>query len=424
MIVQTWKKRGYLLLIIVAASAGLLFFKCYRSPSDSFSRTAFVSVAEARALPEKKALPSMRRILGAQVSLFWSRDYEAVENRILDLKAAGVNTLIVRAFQNPGDRLYRFARPQRKTGVYFQTSHAPVVDPILAKIVSIGHRHALKVFAWMETRNMPLDLPHPNASRARRYCFETRSLEPIRMWSIFDVTVEKRLICLYEDVVRSGIDGILIQDDLIMYQYEDFSSKAVALFEKETGRGLDPEELYVDVFVNEKGRSLVSRYSDTFWIWARWKNRKLLDLARKLIRAAKATNPEIEIAMNFLYESVSDPKNALAWLSQSLPEATKLPIDFYAIMAYHRQIKKELQLSEAAVYDKISTMTATLLDQMDDPYKILMKVQMSDWDTREEIPPLEAHEIFQRIDNQGRVSLAFFPCSPQTPLQVIGHHFQ
>jgi biofilm PGA synthesis lipoprotein PgaB len=287
----------------------------------------------------------------------------------------------------------------------------------------MGHRHGLKVFAWMETRNTPLFVPDPQASKARAYSFETGSLEPMPMWSIFDEAVEKGLIGLYEDVARTGIDGILIQDDLVMYQYEDFSAKTAALFEKETGRELDPEALYQDVFQDAQGRWLVATYSDTFWVWARWKNRKLLNLAHKLIQAARHVNPEIQVAMNFMYESVTDPKNALAWLSQSLAEATKLPVDYYAIMAYHRQIEKELELSKAATYDMISSMTATLLKQMDDPHKVVMKVQMCDWETFREIPSREADEVFQRINGQGSVSLAFMPYSPKTPLHIISRHF-
>ena len=374
--------------------------------------------------PQKMNTVSTRRMLAAQVLVFRSRDYAQVEQCMVDLKNAGVNTLIVRAFQNRGDGVYRFSRPQCKTGVYFETSHAPVVDPVLPRIVSIGHRHGLKVFAWMETRKMPLHLADAEPFAALGYCFETRSFKPIRGWSIFDETVEKSLIGLYEDVVGSGVDGILIQDDLVMHQYEDFSPKAVALFSKETGRVLDPQTLYHGVFQDEEGRWLVSRYSDTFWLWARWKNQKLLNLASKLIQVAKGANPEIEVAMNFMYESVTDPNNALAWLSQSLDEAMKLPVDFYAIMAYHRQMKKELQLSEGDAYNKISTMTATLLNAIDDPHKILMKVQMSDWDTRKEIPVDEANQVFRRINNQGQVSLAFIPYSSKVPLQVIRHYFQ
>ena len=131
----------------------------------------------------------------------------------------------------------------------------------------------------------------------------------------------------------------------------------------------------------------------------------------------------MEVAMNFMYESVTAPQNAMAWMSQSLAEAAKLPIDYYAIMAYHRQIKKELQLSEDAAYEKISKMTQRLLELVDDPHKILMKVQMTDWKTRKQIPSYEADKVFEKINGHGQVSLAFIPYSSSTPLDVIGYHF-
>lgn len=418
------KKWLYVLAVLLVVPAGFCLREIYFGDRSMSTRCAAASIAEARTYPAKKELPSTRRILGAQVLVFESRDFQETEKNFVNLKKAGVNTVIVRAFQNHGDRAHYFARPRKNAGVYFETSHAPVVDPVLTKIVSIGHHHGIKVFAWMETRKMPLYLPDPEASRALAYCFETQTLEPIAMWSIFDESVEKKLIGIYKDVVSSGVDGILIQDDLIMYQYEDFSSKAVSLFERQTGKALNPRTLYGNVFMDAEGRWCVSRYSDTFWVWACWKNQKLLDLARKLIQSAKAVNPEIEVAMNFMYESVTDPKNALAWLSQSLAEATKLPIDYYAIMAYHRQMKKELHLSEEGAYDKISNMTATLLGLVDDPYKIMMKVQLTDWETRKQIPPYEANQVFKRINSQGKVSLAFIPYSPPIPLHVIRNYFR
>ena len=393
---------------------------------DYFSRPAAhaASVAEAMISPEKRDLPTTRRLLGAQVLVFRSKDYQELERSMMDLKKAGVNTIIVRAFQNPGDRVYRFAKSKSPVGAYFQTTHAPVVDAVLQRIVSIGHRWGLKVFAWMETRKMPLSLPDLEGSKALSYSFKSASLEVLPMWSIFDESVEASLMGLYRDVAMTGVDGILFQDDLIMYRQEDLSAKAVAAFERDTGKTLDPTELFQSVFRDEDGRWCVSRYSDTFWLWACWKNQKLLGLARKLIQSAKAVNPKIEIAMNFMYESVTDPQNALAWMSQSLAEATKLPIDYYAIMAYHRQMKKELQLSEEGAYDKISNMTASLLTLVDDPHKILMKVQMRDWKTRKKIPPYEANKVFETINGQGKVSLAFIPYSPSTPLNIIGYHFQ
>ncbi len=410
-------------LILTAVFLSTFLFVSHLEVSKIPPTDTPISVAEARPYARGMPLPGIRRILGAQILVFRSTDYAQVESSIKDLATAGVNTLIVRAFQNRGDRIYRFARPRCRVGVYFKTTHAPVVDPVLSRIVSLAHQHGLRVFAWMETRKMPLHFPDPEASRAISYRFETKSYGSIPQWSIFDKAVEKRLIGLYHDVAMSGVDGILIQDDLVMRQNEDFSSKAVTLFEKETGKRLSPKILYSKVFQDSAGHWCVPNYSDTFWQWACWKNQKLLDLARKLILSAKGVNPEIEIAMNFMYESVTNPKNALAWLSQSLAEATKLPIDYYAIMAYHRQMREELQLSEEATYNKIAHMTAIMLKLVDNPNKVLMKVQMADWKTRKQISPYEANQVFNKINSQGRVSLAFIPYSPTFPLNVIGHHF-
>jgi hypothetical protein len=365
----------------------------------------------------------LRRLLAAQVLLFNCRSYEEVEGCIMGLSDAGVNTVIVRCFQNKGDSLYGFARPRCQVGVYFDTEHAPVVDPLLEKIVAIGHRHGLRVFAWMETRKMPLGLPDPEDSKALRYNFERRTMEPISMWSIFDGRVAERLVGLYRDVVRTGVDGVLFQDDLIMYQYEDFSPRAVTVFEQEVGEVLSPRALYRTVFKNSSGRWCVREYSDTFWTWSRWKNQKLLELARRLIRSARGVNPRLQFALNFMYESVTHPKKAMAWLSQNIEESKRFPIDFYAIMAYHRQIKKELCLSEEVVYEKIATMTANLLKRIDEPHKILMKIQIWDWDTRKHIPSYEVDEVLRRINSQGRVSLAFVPYSTKLPFDVIGRHF-
>ncbi len=366
----------------------------------------------------------MRRLLAAQVLVFDCRNYKEVEEFIIDLQRTGVNTLIVRAFQNRGDRLYGFARPRQQVGVYFETKHAPVVDPLLARIVSIGHRHGLRVFAWMETRNMPLSLSDPEDSRALQYDFETKALRPLSMWSIFDGPVVKRLVALYRDVVRTGVDGILFQDDLVMYQYEDFSPRAVALFEQETGEFLRPSTLYRTVLKDSKGRWHVREYSNTFWTWSHWKNQKLLELAHSLILAGREVNPRVQFAMNFMYESVTQPKYALAWLSQSIVKSKKFPIDIFAIMAYHRQIKKELRLSDGEVYEKIAGMTSSLLKLIDDPNKIMMKIQIRDWDTRKEIPSFEVDEVLRRINSQGRVSLAFVPYSAKLSLNVIGRRFQ
>ena len=412
-----------LIILMVGSIALLLGLRC-RDVSAFFQGQAEATVSSVGHLNEKRLRPISQRLLGAQVLTLNCKNYGEVEQSIVDLRKAGVNTLIVRVFQNRGDTFHHFAQPRCQEGVYFETEHAEVVDPMLTRLVSIAHRHGLKVFAWMESRKMPLRLNNPGKARAVRYDFAKRTFELVPMWSIFSEVVQRSLMALYQDVARTGIDGILVQDDLVMYQYEDFYPGAVSLFERETGKVLSPKTLYLSVFKSPKGRWFVRNYSYTFWRWSRWKNQKLLDLARNLIRATREVNPSIKFALNFMYESVTDKDNALAWLSQDLEAAMRLPLDFYAIMAYHRQIKKELNLSDEETYEKIASMTAKLLRVIDDPSKILMKIQVRDWDTRKQIPSFEINEILRRIDSQSEISLAFVPYSGRHSLEVISRYFR
>ena len=405
-------------------SIALLLGSGYRDVFAFFRGQAEASVSRVEHLNENKSWPPSERLLGAQVLTLNCKDYDEVEQSIINLREAGVNTLIVRSFQNPGDALHRFAQPRCRVGVYFETEHAEVVDPVLTRLVSIAHRHDIRVFAWMETRKMPLKLTNPEKARAVRYDFANKTFRPLPMWSIFAEEVQGNLLALYKDVARTGIDGILVQDDLIMHQYEDFSPGAVSLFKGETGRVLSPKTLYLSIFKSPRGSWFVRNYSYTFWKWSRWKNQKLLDLAHNLIRATREVNPNIKFALNFMYESVTDQDNALAWLSQDLEAAMRLPLDFYAIMAYHRQMKKELHLSDEETYEKIASMTATLLRLIDDPSKILMKIQVQDWETRKHIPSFEIDEVLRRIDSQSKISLAFVPYSGSHSLEVISRYFR
>ena len=83
--------------------------------------------------PGKEDKKVKRRIC-AQIFFFDGKSLDQVEKKIKTLKDSGVDTLILRVFQNKGDRMYKFATPRREEGVYFKTDHAPVVDDLLGKM--------------------------------------------------------------------------------------------------------------------------------------------------------------------------------------------------------------------------------------------------------------------------------------------------
>ena len=103
---------------------------------------------------EKKFLPEVKkakRRICAQVSYFEGKSLEEVEKRVKDLKDAGGDRIILRVFQNKGDRKYKFVTAHHEEGVYFKTEYAPVVDDILGKVSEIVHQNGLELFAWMTT---------------------------------------------------------------------------------------------------------------------------------------------------------------------------------------------------------------------------------------------------------------------------------
>src|SRR4030043_1233990 len=249
---------------------------------------------------EKKA----KRRICVQASYLEGKTLEEVEKRMKELKNAGVDTVILRVFQNRGDRTYPFAAGKREEGVYFKTEFAPVVDDLLGKLTEIVHRNGLEIFAWMTTRYANYGLEGSPEYRCTKYNFETKKMETARGFNLFHPEVVKRLGNLFRDLGRYPIDGILFQDDLTLKHDEDFSPEANKAFLKEFGYSPHPDLFYVDPYKSESGKYYVKAYSDKFWVWANWKNRWLMNVAKQLMTAAKESNPRLKFGINLYYETV------------------------------------------------------------------------------------------------------------------------
>jgi biofilm PGA synthesis lipoprotein PgaB len=347
-------------------------------------------------------------IRAIQASLFEGDTYEEVEEEIKILKDKGYNTVILRVFHNIGDRPYPFVSAPALSGVYFNTSHAPVIEDVLGKITEIAHKYNLKIFAWMTTRYADYGVEGEEDLRCKAYYFHMRSIGNCRGLDLFNEEAVAHLERLYRDLSAYPVDGILFQDDLILRHNEGFGDAAEKLFFKETGKIINPDKLYTNAYPLANGKYKVS-YSKDFWEWSYWKNRRLLHVAERLMKVARERNPNIKFAINLMYESISNPRGALAWLSQSLDEALKTGFDLYAVMAYHRQIQKELDMTYDEVISFVTAMTQNVKEKVAPSYKVLMKVQVVDWDTFENLPPEEVDDILGEILAEGGTSIALVP---------------
>lgn len=360
-----------------------------------------------------------KRRIAVQIFYFDGNSFDEMERKMKELKEAGVDTLIVRVFQNKGDRAYKFVDLQSEEGVYFETEHAPVVADILGEFAEMAHRNGLEIFAWMTTRFANYGSDIPEAYRCRRYNFATKKVELAKGFNLFHPAVLERLKGLYRDLGRYPIDGILFQDDLILRHHEDFSPEATRAFADELGFEPQPEAFYIEPSSSGDGRHGVKGYTEKFWTWANWKSRRLMDVAQALMEAARESNPRLKFALNLYMETFSDSQNGVAHLSQSLAEVLKRGFDYYAVMAYHRQVMKELKIDSKQAMDLTAEVTRKAILSVPEAPQVMIKIQVMDWKSYEVVSRKEVERIVERVLEQGDVSLAFVPDTPLFPLHLL-----
>ncbi|MGQ9777560.1 MAG: poly-beta-1,6-N-acetyl-D-glucosamine N-deacetylase PgaB [Thermodesulfobacteriota bacterium] len=366
----------------------------------------------------------VKRRICAQLSYLDAKSFGDLEKRVIELKHLGVDTLIFKVFQNKGERPYRFANPQYEEGVYFHTAHAQVVDDLLGKVAEIVHRQGLDLFAWAPTRYATYGIEGHPEYRSKIYNFETRRMEVGRGLNLFHPDVNKRLKGFFRDLGRYPIDGILFQDDLILRHNEDFSPEANRAFIKEYGFLPHPDLFYIKPFKSESGRYYVKAYSEKFWIWAHWKNRWLMKLAKEWMEASRESNPKLQFALNLYFETILNPNNGLAWFSQTATQAIESGFDYYAIMTYHRQAMRGRNIGLKEALDLMAEVTRMAIQVVGDPFRVMAKIWILDWKTNESVsydlaPLKEIEDLLTKILKEGEVSLTFVPYLHQFPLHLL-----
>jgi biofilm PGA synthesis lipoprotein PgaB len=381
-------------------------------------------LVEMKSTPEGQKKEKAKRRICAQISYLDGKNFAEVEKRIKELKDAGVDTLIFKVFQNRGDRMYKFVKARHEEGVFFKTEHSLVIDDILGKITEIVHRHGMEIFAWMTTRHATYGADKYPSYRSRIYNFETKKMEIGRGLNLFHPDVLKRLEGIFRDLGRYPIDGILFQDDLILRHNEDFSPEANKAFLKDFGYSPHPDIFYVEPYPSDSGKYYVRRYTEQFWTWAKWKNAYLMEVAGRLMSAARESNPELQFAVNLYFEAVLNESNGVAWFSQTLPETLGKGFDYYAVMAYHRQAMKGRNIELKESMDLMAEVARKAVKSVGDPHRVMMKLWILDWKSNEAVgfnlaPQKEIEEILGKVLEQGEVSLAFVPYTHQFPLHQL-----
>lgn len=361
-------------------------------------------------------LPDGRDELRAvQISVFEATHYADVDKEFERLKNAGVNAVIFRVFHNKGDRFHGCASPSQKRGVYFYTRHAPVVDDMLPKVLALAHARGLKVYAWMTTRYADYGVEDDETIACRSYDLVDKAFSRCAGLDLFNETAVKRLEAIYTDLADYEIDGILFQDDLVLRHNEGFGSQMTTLFRKDTGRTITPDALYIPT--DDASRP---RYTPFFWEWAAWKNKRLLEVASRLRAVVRKKRPDALFAINLMYESITNPSMALAWLSQDFSKTVKTDFDYYSIMAYHKQMEDELGSTPQAIRDMIADMASQASRAVKDRNRVLIKLQTVDWKTSKPLPQGDIIGLIRGVRKASGCSVALVPYRKEFPLDALG----
>ena len=397
---------------------------------DNFKDSPFALVAEVkiREAEEKlrdentsrRPLPAFRGprpgLRAVQVMFFDGKTGPEVDSELKRLKRAGIDTVIVRVFHNYDDRYYPLARHGSKRGVYFRTGKAPLVDDILPEITRLAHANGLKVFAWMTTRYADYGVEDREDLACRGYDIESGLLYRCKGLDLFNDEAVKRLEAIYSDLADNDIDGVLFQDDLVLRHNEGFGPRAGDYFRAASGVSPAPGSLYLRDG-EDPGRV---HYTKLFWQWSSLKNRRLLDVADRLRAVVRRKRPDALFAVNLMYESVTNPAAALAWLSQDLKAALGRDFDYYSIMAYHRQIATELEKTPGDVRRMIAGMVKDAAGTIGDAHRVLVKLQTVDWKTGEPLSNGEVVGLIRAVEGLEDVSVAVVPYRRDFPFHELG----
>jgi len=382
-------------------------------PSKTNEAVAFSTAnTEFRVKPASESVRNRRALYGVQITRLGHKTPEALRNFMEKLRENEVDTIFFRVFQNRGDAFFPILPRHAREGVYFKTTYAPLVSDLLPLVCRIAHREGLQVYAWMNTLNASF-LYCKSARHIFRLELAKKRLVHTNRLSPFDPEVRRCLSGLFSDLAKYPIDGILVQDDLILHYNEDFNPIATGAFKNEMHlKNFSPLDLY-EIEKSASGKVILKGYSRLFWTWCSWKNRRLSGFAGKIFRAVRKIRPSIKIATDVNYEALLYPEKALAWYSRSIQAMEKFARpDTYVVMSYQKQMQRELKEPEPIILDYLKEMVKEAIASIPDPDRWVFKVQTIGWRTHKPIDLNQIRWALSSIRSTAPVHTCLMPFTP------------
>jgi uncharacterized lipoprotein YddW (UPF0748 family) len=346
-------------------------------------------------------IPVANALDSVQIFTLTSRSEPEIRNEFQALKEAGVHTLIFRCFKNPGDTPFHVIPETTASGVYFPSETEPVAAPLLPLIVRHAHALDMQCYGWITTRKSMWILDEKPEWEGSRIAVLTGEAVGSGQLDIFLDAVQERLMHMLLAIAETGVDGILIQDDFVSRQGDDLDSRVWELFSGHRYQSSDFNRLFS---IENKQ----AHYTPQYYKWAFFKSRQLTQVLERIIQPVKSAHPDLKIAVNLYYETVTAPGKARLWLAQDLELLLDTPVDQFAVMAYQHQMASELGITPVSATSRLlNSRLRCISGHLIPRERILWKYQSMDWQTKEAVPTSILDCITEAIDGSPIVMVPY-----------------
>lgn len=291
------------------------------------------------------------------------------------LRDIGIGKIIVRTFQSDVPT----------GGLFFKNSFFKVLHPSLDRISTVfkARQTGLDLWAWMLARKF-------NWNRETKYFdYEyIRAGNPgsgrrmVKKFDLFNPDAVDMIVGVFRELAARDIQGILIQDDLFLRYNEGVSNWGKAKFTITTRLP------FKENLVLQSGTPYNRQWIDI-------KINQVNQVLTRIIKACKTVNPDIRVGMNIYYETPIFIKRSEHWYAHNLEAILETGLDFIYLMTYHRQIKREMKTTEAQNRQLFRQIVDKAYKICGD--KLIVKLQIRDWDNGERIPVQELREYRRLI---------------------------
>jgi len=348
------------------------------------------------------AAPRKEKLIAAQISVISETSWPAFQGYLEELKACGYNTIILRVFHNRGDRYHgpigHEARNRFMEGVYFQNGAVPVIADLLTPAGAAAHRVGLRVIAWMTTLQ---------AAYGRKVAFPLTSYdlekdclyEEKQLLDPSECSSQGLLLQIFRDLAAGPIDGILLQDDLMLRHHQGFFKKIPEL-------SPNPDDLYRF----SPDRRKITAYRKRFFRWRDDQALILQELANAIFSACRQIRPGLICAQNVHYEPFLNQDWGRNWFACTPKSLAASQADYLMVMAYQDRIKRELELAD----DHLSPIMEQIFMQGKNlfPDKAIFKFEVPRPDGQNRTVLLsELQETLCQAQHCGAEELVLTPCN-------------